>query len=89
MNLTLTPQEINQIIESLLFASSVSIGADWHKEDCESMLKIALYLKEQVGNDLNLENINFYQEEDYEDSCSPQILEEFGSKMEIYSLENI
>jgi len=89
MNLTLTHQEINRTIEALLFASTVSVGADWHKEDCEAMLQVALYLKEQVGEQLEIKNINFYKEEDYEDDCSEQILEEFGNKLEIFSLENI
>ena len=53
------------------------------------MLQVALYLKEQVGEQLEIKNINFYKEEDYEDDCSEQILEEFGNKLEIYSLENI
>jgi hypothetical protein len=89
MNLTLTHQEINHIVEALLFSSSVSVGADWHKEDCESMLQIALYLKEVTEDNLKLENINFLKEEDYEDTCSEKILEEFGSKLEVYSLDNI
>lgn len=89
MNLNLSEKEINHVIEALLFSSSVSVGADWHKEDCESMLQIALTLKEVVQDKMVLENINFYKEDDYEDSCSEKILEEFGSKMEIFSLENI
>ena len=89
MNLNLSEKEINHVIEALLFSTSVSVGADWHKEDCEDMLQIALSLKEIIKDDLKIENINFYKEEDYEDTCSEKILEEFGSKMEVYSLENI
>ncbi len=89
MNLNLSEKEINHVIEALLFSSSVSVGADWHKEDCDSMLQIALSLKEIIKDDLKIENINFYKEEDYEDTCSEKILEAFGSKLEIFSLENI
>jgi hypothetical protein len=42
ISLELNVDQTNRIIESLLFASSVSVGADWKKEDCEGMLDIAI-----------------------------------------------
>ena len=86
MNLNLSEKEINHVIEALLFSSSVSVGADWKKEDCESMLNIAIQLKNVLSDQLKLNNINFYKEDYYEDSCSENILNEFGNQFDIVSL---
>lgn len=88
ISLELDVDQTNRIIESLLFASSVSVGADWKKEECESMLDIARQLKNTLGNDqLKLDNINFFKEDHYEDSCSENILSEFGNHFDIVSLD--
>lgn len=87
ISLELNVDQTNRIIESLLFASSVSVGADWKKEDCESMLDIARQLKSTLGDDLKLNNINFFKEDYYEDSCSENILNEFGNHFDIVSLD--
>ena len=87
ISLELDVDQTNRIIESLLFASSVSIGADWKKEDCESMLDIARQLKGNLGDQLKLNNINFFKEDYYEDSCSENILNEFGKHFDIISLD--
>jgi len=86
ISLELDVDQTNRIIESLLFASSVSVGADWKKEDCESMLNIARQLKNVLSDQLKLNNINFYKEDYYEDSCSENILNEFGNQFDIVSL---
>lgn len=87
ISLELDVNETNHIIESLLFASSVSVGADWKKEDCEKMLEIARNLKNTLGDEMKLDNINFFKEDYYEDSCSENILNEFGNHFEIISLD--
>ncbi len=87
ISLELDVDQTNHIIESLLFASSVSVGADWKKEDCESMLDIARQLKNILGDQLKLNNINFFKEDYYEDSCSENILNEFGNHFDIVSLD--
>ena len=85
--LELDVDQTNRIIESLLFASSVSVGADWKKEDCEIMLDMARILKNILGDNLKLNNINFFKEDYYEDSCSENILKEFGNHFDIISLD--
>ena len=87
ISLELDVDQTNRIIESLLFASSVSVGADWKKEDCEGMLDIARQLKNTLGDDLKIDNINFFKEDYYEDSCSESILNEFGNHFDIVSLD--
>ena len=87
ISLELDVDQTNRIIESLLFASSVSVGADWKKEDCEEMLEIARQLKNSLGDDMKLNNINFFKEDYYEDSCSENILNEFGNHFDIVSLD--
>lgn len=88
ISLELNVEQTNRIIESLLFASSVSVGADWKKEDCEEMLEIARQLKNVLSDQMKLDNINFYKEEYYEDSCSENILSEFGDYFDIITLDN-
>ena len=87
ISLELNVEQTNRIIETLLFASSVSVGADWKKEDCEEMLEIARQLKNTLGDNMKLNNINFFKEDYYEDSCSENILNEFGNHFDIVSLD--
>jgi hypothetical protein len=87
ISLELNVDQTNRIIESLLFASSVSVGADWKKEDCECMLDIAQTLKNNLGDQLKINNVNFFKEDYYEDSCSESILNEFGNYIDIISLD--
>jgi hypothetical protein len=89
VNLELQKSELNQIVESLLFASSVSVGADWKEDACNKMFEIAKKIKNVLGSDLKLEHVNFFKEEYYEDSWSENILNEFGDQLEIISFENI
>ena len=87
ISLELDVDQTNRIIESLLFASSVSVGADWKKEECEGMIEIARVLKNTLGDQMKLDNINFFKEDYYEDSCSENILNEFGNHFDIVSLD--
>jgi len=50
------------------------------------MLNIARQLKNVLSDQLKLNNINFYKEDYYEDSCSENILNEFGNQFDIVSL---
>jgi hypothetical protein len=88
ISLTLNYPDVNRLIEALLFASSVNIGADWKEDACEKMVNLAKDLKDKIGSHLKLEHVNFYKEEHYEDSWSENILKEFGDQMEILSLED-
>lgn len=84
----LNPKDINYLIESLLFASSVSVGADWKEDSYENMITLAKQLKNTLSSQLKLEHVNFFKEEYYEDSWSEEILKEFGDQLEIISLED-
>ena len=88
ISLTLNTKDLNHIVESLLFASSVSVGANWNIDTCENMVILAKQLKETLSEDLNLKHLNFFKEDCYEDSWSEQILKEFGNDIEIISLED-
>jgi len=88
ITLTLDVNDVNHMVESLLFASSVSVGADWKEDACEKMVSLAKQLKTTLSDDLKLEHVNFFKEEYYEDSWSEEILKEFGNQMEIISLED-
>lgn len=88
ITLTLDAEKVNYIIESLLFASSVSVGADWKEDSCNKLFDIAKELKNTISGDLKLEHVNFFKEEYYEDSWSENILKEFGDQIEIISLDD-
>jgi len=51
----LNNEEINLIVESLLFSASADICSNWSEEENEKMVKIALKLKKY--NKLSIKNI--------------------------------
>jgi outer membrane receptor for ferrienterochelin and colicin len=76
----LSKRELNLIVESLLFASSVSIGAEWKEEDYNDMVKIASSIENNL-TDTDIKNLTFFIEENYEDNWSVQILNTFKDKI--------
>jgi hypothetical protein len=86
---TLTKEEINLLVEVLLFSSSVNIGADWRAEDYKKMLFVAQKLKEKNGKDLRLDNVWFYKEEKFEDEFTEEIIENFSDKLRECGLNEI
>jgi hypothetical protein len=56
----LTKKEVTSILESLLFASSVDVVANWYKEDAIQMLDIAKKIRKTYP-DILLENVYLYE----------------------------
>lgn len=84
---SLTEKQISTIVQSLLFSSSVNIGANWNETDYTAMVKLATSLRE-LHPTLDLDKICFYQEENYEDKWSPSILDSFKEYLNIVELQN-
>ena len=84
----LSKRELNLIVESLLFASSVSVGADWKEEDYNDMINIASSIETNL-TDTDVKNLTFFVEENYEDNWSVQILNTFKDKIKQVELGKI
>jgi hypothetical protein len=60
---SLTKDEVKNILESLLFSSSVDVCADWFKKDTLSFLEIAKKIR-LMFPEIVLEDIYIYENED-------------------------
>jgi len=81
--ITLASQDINLIIEALLFSASVEIGADWEEPDYYAMVEIAKKLKEIMGNKIKLDNISLFKCLPYDEKQTELIEELFGGQLKV------
>jgi outer membrane receptor for ferrienterochelin and colicin len=86
--IALSKHELNLIVESLLFASSVNVGADWKEEDFNDMISIASRIETDV-TDTDVKNLTFFVEENYEDKWSVKILDIFKNKIKQLELSKV
>ena len=73
---SLTKDEVKNILESLLFASSVDVCADWFKNDTLSFLEIAKKIR-LMFPDVTLEDVYIYENKDkreFNDEHSQEII---------------
>jgi hypothetical protein len=87
VNLTLDKKKINHIIEALLFSSSVNIGAEWEEKDFTEMIDLAKELKQVCEDDVELSKICFYEEQNYEDNWSKDLIKSFKKLIKTLNLE--
>lgn len=87
LTLELKHDEANTLLEALLFASSVNVGADWEEKDINRMVSLSKKLKLQLNGSTNLENIVFYQEENYEDDWTQTVFKFFKNDLNIIPLQ--
>ena len=88
LNVSLTEDRLASIISALLFSCSVNVISNTNKEYQKELFNLAKLLK-SYNNDVKLDNIQFLKEDDYEDSLSHEILEEFKNNLEVTSFEHI
>ena len=88
VTLNLKQDEVNMLLEALLFASSVNVGADWTEKDITKMVSLSKKLKRQLNGSTNLENIVFYQEDNYEDKWTQTVFNDFKDELNIISLQS-
>ena len=86
VTLTLDSEQINYIVEALLFSASVNIGAEWEETDFNKMIEIAKKLKSTCNN-INLQKICFYKEDNYEDNWSEDVFKNFKKNLKTLKLE--
>ncbi len=87
ITLELKPDEANAILEALLFASSVNVGADWSEKDITKMVSLSKKLRKELNGETKLNKIVFYQEENYEDKWTQTVFESFKDDLNVVSLQ--
>ena len=78
-NVKLEYSEINKIIETLLFASSINIGADWDEHVNSDFVNLALYLKSCLPEEaISLRNLTYYVDEGLQEPWSQTVQQNFN-----------
>ena len=87
ITLELKREEANMVIEALLFASSVNVGADWKEKDINKMVSLSKKVKTELNGSTKLDNIVFYQEENYEDDWTQSVFNFFKEDLTVVPLQ--
>jgi hypothetical protein len=87
ITLELKQEEANIVIEALLFASSVNVGANWNEKDINKMVSLSKKVKTELNGSTKLDNIVFYQEENYEDDWTQSVFNFFKDNLNIVPLQ--
>jgi len=78
-SVSLTYSELNNVIEALLFASSVNVCADWGYEQCEKFLDLAINLKGKLPKShLSLKNVVYYDDDNLQESWTQKLQQNFN-----------
>lgn len=86
ITLDLKFDEANAVLEALLFASSVNVGADWSERDITKMVNLSKKLRKELNGNTKLDKIVFYQEENYEDKWTQSVFNFFKDDLNVVSL---
>ena len=87
VTLDLKEGEDNTLIEALLFASSINVGANWSERDFNKMVTLSKKLKQQLNGSTKLNHIVFYEEENYEDKWTQDVFNFFRDNLNIVPLQ--
>jgi|GEM_PF-6645673 len=87
VTLDLKQEEANTLLEALLFASSINVGANWSERDINKMVTLSKKLKQQLNGSTKLDHIVFYEEENYEDKWSQDVFNFFRDNLNIVPLQ--
>lgn len=88
ITLKLTEKQLETIISGLLFSCSVNVVSNTNEEYQRELFQLAKDLK-AVNPEIKLEDVQFLKEDNYEDSLSAEVFEEFGSNMTILSFDQV
>jgi hypothetical protein len=87
VTLDLKQEEANTLLEALLFASSINVGANWSERDFNKMVTLSKKLKQQLNGSTKLDHIVFYEEENYEDKWTQDVFNFFRDNLNIVPLQ--
>jgi hypothetical protein len=88
INLELSQQQLATIISGLLFSCSVNVVSNTNEEYQRELFEIAKRLKD-INPIIELKEIQFVEEKNYEDSLSQEILAEFGDNMDVVTFQQV
>ncbi len=84
----MTHDQLATIISGLLFSCSVNVVSDTNKEYQKKLYELAkLFLTAKP--DIKLENVQFVEEENYEDEFSADILKHFQGNIEVVEMVEV
>lgn len=87
ITLDLKQEEANILLEALLFASSVNIGADWTEKDINKMVTLSKKIKKNLNGSTKLKNLVFYREENYGDEWTQSVFNFFKNDLNVVPLQ--
>ena len=82
ITIEMTEKQLATVISGLLFSCSVNVVSNTNEEYQRELFDLAKKLK-MIKVDIKLDEIQFLEEEDYEDSLSKDLLSEFEDNMEV------
>ena len=88
IKVTLKESELEEVISALLFSSSVNIISSTDTSYQRKLIDLAIKLKD-LKPDIKIQNVQFIEEENYEDEWSQDILENFKDNIEVVNFEQI
>lgn len=88
IKVTLKENELEEVISALLFSSSVNIISSTDASYQRKLIDLAIKLKD-LKPDIKIQNVQFIEEENYEDEWSQDILENFQENIEVVNFEQI
>ncbi len=88
INISVTEQELETLISGLLFSCSVNVVSNTDKEFQINLLELAAKLKEHK-QDIQLNNIQFLKEDNYEDEISEILFDKFSKNIKAVTFEEV
>jgi hypothetical protein len=88
INVILTEKEIETVVSGLLFSCSVNVVANTDKDFQLNLLEVATKVKNYLPS-VELTNIQFLKEENYEDDISEKVLKEFENNLKMVTFEEV
>ena len=81
----MTEKQLSTIISGLLFSCSINVVSETNKEYQKELYELAKLLR-SLKPDIKLENVQFVEEENYEDDFSVQIKKDFEGNIEVVEM---
>lgn len=86
----LTKEQLELVLESLLYAGSINVGAEWSEDTCRTIIETAIDIKSQIDEDLHLSNLTYFKDECFEDGTTTLLQEGFDiQQFTVKTLESI
>ena len=88
IRLTLTEEELELVISSLLFSSSINVVSNTEEHYQKRLIDVAVKLKD-LNPTIKLSHVQFIKEDEYEDRWSCDIIDSFSDNIEIVKFEGV